>query len=202
MMVRSESAEADAIERNSRCSGLRSVSSASSSMPSTPFIGVRISWLMLARNSLFDRFAASATSFAASSSSLACDSSAVRATTRSSRCLFIAASSCWLAERLSTIVLKARASWPTSRGPWMTARWVRSPPAMRSAVCAMVVRGRAATVPTPTTTSAPARKTARLTSPVARRDASTTASSSSSERPRYSVPSIRPSVASIGAATR
>ncbi len=29
-------------------------------MPSTAFIGVRISWLMLARNSLFARFAASA----------------------------------------------------------------------------------------------------------------------------------------------
>ena len=29
-------------------------------MPMTPFIGVRISWLMLARNSLFAAFAASA----------------------------------------------------------------------------------------------------------------------------------------------
>ena len=31
-------------------------------MPITPFIGVRISWLMLARNSLFAEFAASASS--------------------------------------------------------------------------------------------------------------------------------------------
>ena len=37
-------------------------------MPSTPFIGVRISWLMLARNSLLARLAASADSFAPSSS--------------------------------------------------------------------------------------------------------------------------------------
>ena len=34
------------------------VSSSSSVMPITPFIGVRISWLMLARNSLFALFAA------------------------------------------------------------------------------------------------------------------------------------------------
>ena len=33
-------------------------------MPMTPFIGVRISWLMLARNSLLARLAASAASFA------------------------------------------------------------------------------------------------------------------------------------------
>ena len=48
---------------------------------------------MLARNSLLARLAASAASFAASSSSLAWESSAVRATTRSSRCRFIPASS-------------------------------------------------------------------------------------------------------------
>ena len=42
-------------------------SSSSSVMPSTPFIGVRISWLMLARNSLFARLAASAASFATAS---------------------------------------------------------------------------------------------------------------------------------------
>ena len=33
-------------------------------MPMMPFIGVRISWLMLARNSLLARLAASAASFA------------------------------------------------------------------------------------------------------------------------------------------
>ena len=45
-----------------------SVSSSSSVMPMTPFMGVRISWLMLARNSLFARFASSATTLAAPSS--------------------------------------------------------------------------------------------------------------------------------------
>ena len=36
--------------RSSRCSAVSAVSSSSSVMPSTPFIGVRISWLMLAGN--------------------------------------------------------------------------------------------------------------------------------------------------------
>ena len=50
-----------------RCGAGRDASSASSAMPSTPFIGVRISWLMLARKSLLARAAASAFSRAASS---------------------------------------------------------------------------------------------------------------------------------------
>ena len=49
--------------RNSRCSGDSGVSSASSVMPMMPFIGVRISWLMCARKSLFARFARSALLF-------------------------------------------------------------------------------------------------------------------------------------------
>ena len=47
-----------------------SVSSASSVMPMMPFIGVRISWLMLARNSLLAWFASSATRVAATSSAV------------------------------------------------------------------------------------------------------------------------------------
>jgi len=43
-----------------RCSSLSSLSSIRSVMPRTPFIGVRISWLMLARKSLLARLAASA----------------------------------------------------------------------------------------------------------------------------------------------
>ena len=43
-----------------RWRGLSSVLASSSAMPSTPFIGVRISWLILARNSDFARSAASA----------------------------------------------------------------------------------------------------------------------------------------------
>ena len=48
-----------------------SVSRTSSVMPMTPFMGVRISWLMLARNSLLARLAASAASLASRSSSSA-----------------------------------------------------------------------------------------------------------------------------------
>ncbi len=54
-----------------RWRGVRSVASSSSAMPSTPFIGVRISWLMLARNSDLARLAASAASRALTSSVLA-----------------------------------------------------------------------------------------------------------------------------------
>ena len=62
-----------------------SVSSASSVMPMMPFIGVRISWLMLARNSLLARLASIARSRAATSSALLARSSAVRASTACSR---------------------------------------------------------------------------------------------------------------------
>ena len=69
--VSSESADPLSASRYSRCSRVSVVSSTSSVMPITPFIGVRISWLMFARNSLFDRLAASASSFAAFSSTSA-----------------------------------------------------------------------------------------------------------------------------------
>ncbi len=64
MTVSSESAELLTRPRYSRCRGVSSVSRASSVMPMMPFIGVRISWLMLARNSLLARLAASAASLA------------------------------------------------------------------------------------------------------------------------------------------
>jgi hypothetical protein len=41
-----------------RCSALRGESSINPVNPRMPFIGVRISWLMVARNSLFARLAA------------------------------------------------------------------------------------------------------------------------------------------------
>jgi hypothetical protein len=53
MMVKSDSALERTVLANSRCSGVRSVSSSMPVIPITPFIGVRISWLMLARNSDF-----------------------------------------------------------------------------------------------------------------------------------------------------
>ena len=46
-------AELRTVSAYSRCSAVSGVSSSSPVMPMTPFIGVRISWLMLARNSLF-----------------------------------------------------------------------------------------------------------------------------------------------------
>ena len=54
-----------------RCSSSSGVSSSRSVMPSTPFIGVRISWLTLATNSDFRRAASSASSRARTSSSSA-----------------------------------------------------------------------------------------------------------------------------------
>ena len=70
----------------SRCSAVSSVSSANSVIPSTPFMGVRISWLMLARNSLLARLAASAASFAPSNCLFMLLSSSVLAATSSSKC--------------------------------------------------------------------------------------------------------------------
>ena len=54
------------------CLGSRSDFASSSAMPSTPFIGVRISWLILARNSDFARSASTALC-RASCSSRSCD---------------------------------------------------------------------------------------------------------------------------------
>ena len=55
MTSSSASPEETAVSAYSRCSGVRSVPSSSSVMPITPLSGVRISWLMLARNSDFER---------------------------------------------------------------------------------------------------------------------------------------------------
>ena len=62
--VSKESAEIFTMVRYSRCSELSSVSRARSVMPMIPFMGVRSSWLMLARNSLLARLAASAADLA------------------------------------------------------------------------------------------------------------------------------------------
>ena len=50
IMSRSASADSRATDTNSRWSGANSVARASSVMPMIPFIGVLISWLILARN--------------------------------------------------------------------------------------------------------------------------------------------------------
>ena len=56
---------------HSRCSTVRFMSSSSSVIPITPFIGVRISWLMFARNADFIAEASTAWSRAAASSAAA-----------------------------------------------------------------------------------------------------------------------------------
>ncbi len=62
----------DAIVRTqSRCISLSSVSARMPVMPMTPFIGVRISWLMMARNSLLARSAACALAVSSSCRAIA-----------------------------------------------------------------------------------------------------------------------------------
>ena len=66
LMIESKlSPESWIVEAYSLCSSSSGVSSRSPVMPITPFMGVRISWLMFAKNSLLARFAPSASSLAA-----------------------------------------------------------------------------------------------------------------------------------------
>ncbi len=58
-------AEASATAAYRRCWASSGVPPSSASMPTTPFSGVRISWLMLARNSLLALLAATAAASAA-----------------------------------------------------------------------------------------------------------------------------------------
>ena len=61
-----------AVSTQSRCCDVSGVSSSNCVIPITPLSGVRISWLMLARNSLFAVAAASAFARACSSDSRIC----------------------------------------------------------------------------------------------------------------------------------
>ena len=60
MMVSSASPESRIVEAKSRWSSVSGVSSSSPLMPITAFIGVRISWLIVARKALLASLAASA----------------------------------------------------------------------------------------------------------------------------------------------
>ncbi len=60
MICRSVCAEPCAVETRLCCSGVSSVWPRTSSIPVTPIMGVRISWLMAATNVDFARFASSA----------------------------------------------------------------------------------------------------------------------------------------------
>ena len=61
--ARSFTPEPCAVSAYFRCTSESSVTSRSSVIPRMPFIGVRISWLMFARNCDFVRLAVSASSF-------------------------------------------------------------------------------------------------------------------------------------------
>ena len=76
MISSSDSADDLTVVRYSRCSAESRVCSASVVMPRMPLSGVRISWLMLARNALFVSVASSARRFATSSSLTSCASRA------------------------------------------------------------------------------------------------------------------------------
>ena len=67
--VSSESADRLIDSANSCCSEVSLVASRKSVIPSTPFMGVRISWLMFARNRLLSCVASRAVTSADSSSS-------------------------------------------------------------------------------------------------------------------------------------
>ena len=66
----SESADARIVRTASAWSSASALSASTSTMPMTPFIGVRISWLMVARNADLARLAVSASSRAVSSGRL------------------------------------------------------------------------------------------------------------------------------------
>ena len=77
----SDSPDDRTVVRQSRCSAVSAVSSTSPVIPRMPFMGVRISWLMFARNSLLARLASTAESRALTRSALEARSSLVRAST-------------------------------------------------------------------------------------------------------------------------
>ena len=101
-------------DRYSRCSALRSVSSASSVMPMMAFIGVRISWLMFARKSLFARLAASAASRAAiicSSAALRSPMSDRKAVNSARPFMWVEVIAIWAGKRRPLRVLTWRSRW-------------------------------------------------------------------------------------------
>ena len=108
------------ILRKSRCRAESWVSKSNSVMPMMAFIGVRISWLMLAKNRLLARLAASAASLACDNNSLAWASWAVRSRTR------ISSSSCDL-RRASSACLRSVTSWISPLN-------IRRPPTVNSLI--------------------------------------------------------------------
>ena len=109
-------------------------------MPITPLSGVRISWLMLARNALLATLAASAAAradsaaaWAASALAVASASSAVRSATRASRVRAYFSSSSRDSRTLPCMALKASAREASSSLPWACTGSSSSPEATRLA---------------------------------------------------------------------
>jgi hypothetical protein len=85
MMRRSARAELTMISAYSRWAAVSVLSCSRRAIPTMPFMGVRISWLTLARKRLLAWLASASSRVRAFSSRLACESSAVRSRTRRSR---------------------------------------------------------------------------------------------------------------------
>ena len=96
-MVISDAPEEAAVFTSRRCCGSSRELRSSSSAPSTPFMGVRISWLIVARNCDLAMLAASAASLARFSDSLA---ASVMALARCSEALAASASRPWRTARV------------------------------------------------------------------------------------------------------
>ena len=127
------------------CVAVSAVSNSSPVIPMTPFMGVRISWLMVARNSALARLAASAASLAC------CKAISVRWRSAISRCSW-ALAVCRLAVRSVTrcsrpvmrprncvvMLLKTSASTPSSSWRVICTCCDRSPALIAWAVVAIV----------------------------------------------------------------
>ncbi len=127
MMVSSAFPDLTMMSVKARCLGSSSDLASSSAMPSTPFIGVRISWLILARNSDLARSASSARC-CASLSSCSRALSSVMSVLEPNRCT---------EPSIATSRPLRVISWRRLPSRWVTASSVSSPspvlPTVRSA---------------------------------------------------------------------
>ena len=99
MIVSSASPDVRIVSAKSRCSASSSVSRSSPLIPMIAFIGVRISWLIAARNALFAWFASSAAAVASWASA-------------NSRAFSIAIDACW-----ESPTRKSRSAWMNGSPP-------------------------------------------------------------------------------------
>ena len=140
----SSCAERFTVSASLRWRGASGVSSSRSVIPITPFIGVRISWLMLARNCDFERLASSAWLRQSDSASfLAASSASVRSCTLClERALLVRRPRAGSRARRCAIQSKARATSPISSLRVLSRRASKSPLPRRSAASWMRWIGR------------------------------------------------------------